>query len=61
MADSEPRAGELARDGRTDGVGFYVGREGPAVAPRRTDGETGTDGAEDQDGNSATTGTRQDP
>lgn len=61
MADSDPRAGELARDGRTDGGGFYVGREGPAVAPRRTNAETGPEGAKDQDGDSATTGTRQDP
>jgi len=61
MADSEPLAGELARDGRTDGVGFYVGREGPAVAPRRTNAETGIEEAKDQDRGSAMTGMRQEP
>jgi hypothetical protein len=61
MASSEPPAGELARDGRTDGVGFYLGREGPPVEPRRTDKEIETDGTTDKDGNSALPGTRQDP
>lgn len=61
MADSEPLTGGLAREGRTDGVGFYLGREGPAVAPRRTDRETAAEGATDKGGDSGLPGTRQDP
>ncbi len=40
MTDSEPKAGELARKGRTDGVGVYVGQEGPPATLRPL-GESG--------------------